>query len=156
MEKIPVPSLTTRTESGGFSTPEGTIYVSKPFRSKSSKKLRAMIAFAPRKSHFDINNEASGANEFRGFFTLFWISMFIFTVSTYIRSIETSGHALNLRFATMFSRDAITLAISDAIRLGHRIVCPFRKSCQQRLDPILLDGNDFTAYHPDLGSLYGH
>ncbi|KAF7356533.1 O-acyltransferase [Mycena venus] len=105
-EKIPVPTVTTRTESGGFSTPEGTIYVSKPFRSKTSKKLRAMITFAPRKSHFDINNEASGANEFRGFFTLFWISMFIFTISTYIRSIETSGHALNLRFATMFSRDA--------------------------------------------------
>ncbi|KAJ7759231.1 MBOAT, membrane-bound O-acyltransferase family-domain-containing protein [Mycena metata] len=74
-----------------------------------------MITFAPRQSTFDINNEASGANEFRGFFTLFWISMFIFTLGTYIRSIETSGHALNLRFATMFSRDAITLAISDAV-----------------------------------------
>ncbi|KAJ7255525.1 MBOAT, membrane-bound O-acyltransferase family-domain-containing protein [Mycena haematopus] len=129
MEKIPVPSVTTRTESGGFSTPEGTIYVSKPFRSKSSKKLRAMITFAPRKSHFDITNEASGANEFRGFFTLFWISMFIFTVSTYIRSIETSGHALNLRFATMFSRDAITLAISDAVLVLATGLCvPFAKA----------------------------
>ncbi|KAJ6518880.1 MBOAT, membrane-bound O-acyltransferase family-domain-containing protein [Mycena sanguinolenta] len=129
MEKIPVPSVTTRTESGGFSTSEGTIYVSKPFRSKSSKKLRAMITFAPRKSHFDINNEASGANEFRGFFTLFWISMFIFTVSTYIRSIETSGHALNLRFATMFSRDAVTLAISDAVLVSTTGLCvPFAKA----------------------------
>jgi hypothetical protein len=65
MDKITAPTVTTRTASGGFSTPEGTIYVSKPFRSKSSKKLRAMITFAPRQSHFDINNEQSGSNEFR-------------------------------------------------------------------------------------------
>ncbi|KAJ7043690.1 MBOAT, membrane-bound O-acyltransferase family-domain-containing protein [Mycena alexandri] len=123
------PAMTTRTDSGGFSTSEGTIYVSKPFRSKSSKKLRAMITFAPRQSTFDINNEASGANEFRGFFTLFWISMFIFTLSTYIRSIETSGHALNLKFATMFSRDAITLAISDAVLVSTTALCvPFAKA----------------------------
>ncbi|KAJ6515074.1 MBOAT, membrane-bound O-acyltransferase family-domain-containing protein [Mycena vitilis] len=129
MEKITVPMATVRTNSGGFSTPEGTIYVSKPFRSKSSKKLRAMITFAPRQSHFDINNAASGANEFRGFFTLFWISMFIFTLSTYIRSIETSGYALNLRFATMFSRDAITLAISDAVMVSATsFVVPFAKA----------------------------
>ncbi|KAJ7623171.1 MBOAT, membrane-bound O-acyltransferase family-domain-containing protein [Roridomyces roridus] len=123
---LPAAPVATRTESGGFATPEGTIYVSKPFRSKSSKKLRAMITFAPRHSHFDINNVSSGTNEFRGFFTLFWISMFIFTVNTYIRSIETNGHALNLRFATMFSRDAITLALSDAVLVLSTILCvPF-------------------------------
>ncbi|KAF9006125.1 MBOAT, membrane-bound O-acyltransferase family-domain-containing protein [Cyathus striatus] len=104
-----------RTASGGFSTSDGTLYVSKPYRSKSSKKLRALITFAPRKSTFDINNERSGTNEFRGFFSLFWISIFLFTVRTYIQSIETSGRPLNLRFATMFSQDAITLAISDAV-----------------------------------------
>ncbi|KAJ7091421.1 MBOAT, membrane-bound O-acyltransferase family-domain-containing protein [Mycena belliarum] len=121
--------MTTRTDSGGFATSEGTIYVSKPFRSKTSKKLRAMITFAPRQSHFDINNESSGANEFRGFFTLFWISMFIFTLGTYIRSIETSGYALNLRFATMLSRDAITLAISDAVLVSATALCvPFAKA----------------------------
>lgn len=54
-----------RTLSGGFKTSEGTLYVSKPYRSKSSKKLRALITFAPRKSHFDISNESSGTNEFR-------------------------------------------------------------------------------------------
>ncbi|CAK5283143.1 unnamed protein product [Mycena citricolor] len=115
MNKLPIPTVATRTDSGGFATPEGTIYVSKPFRTKSSKKLRALITFSPRESAFDINNKASGTNEFRGFFTLFWISMFLFTVSTYIRSIETNGHALNMQFATMFSRDAITLALSDAV-----------------------------------------
>jgi hypothetical protein len=55
--------------------------------------------------------------------------MFLFTVRTYIRSIETEGHALNLRFATMFSRDAITLAISDAVLVATTGLCvPFAKA----------------------------
>lgn len=52
-------------EDGRFATTEGTIYVSKPFRSRSTKKLRAMITFEARKTHFDTTNEASGINEFR-------------------------------------------------------------------------------------------
>ncbi|KIK61813.1 hypothetical protein GYMLUDRAFT_42858 [Collybiopsis luxurians FD-317 M1] len=112
------PGLIQRTSSGNpssYQTNDGTLYVSKPFISKGSKKPRALITFAPRESAFDINNEKSLANEFRGFFSLFWISIFIFTVRTYIRSFETSGHALNLHFATMFSKDAINLALSDAV-----------------------------------------
>ncbi|KAJ3999944.1 MBOAT, membrane-bound O-acyltransferase family-domain-containing protein [Lentinula boryana] len=107
----------------GFKTSDGTLYVSKPFKSRSSKKLRALITFAPRQSAFDINNENSVANEFRGFFSLFWTSIFIFTVRTYVRSIETNGHALNLAFATMFSKDAITLALSDAVLVGSTSIC---------------------------------
>jgi sterol O-acyltransferase len=51
------------TKSPDFSA-EGTLYVSKPFRSKSAKRLRA-FTFKPRKSHFDMTNESSGSNEFR-------------------------------------------------------------------------------------------
>lgn len=128
----------------GFETSTGTLYVSKPYRSKSSKKLRALITFAPRTSVFDIGNETSITNEFRvrrypnisdhlysydsakGFFSLFWISIFIFTVRTYVRSIETSGRPLNLHFATMFSQDAVTLALSDAVLVLSTGLCvPF-------------------------------
>ncbi|KAI0774762.1 MBOAT-domain-containing protein [Trametes elegans] len=88
-----------------------------------------MVTFAPRKSLFDISNEHSGTNEFRGFFTLFWISLFLFAVSTYVRSVETNGYPLNLEFATMISRDAITLAISDAILVLNTGLCvPFAKA----------------------------
>ncbi|KAJ3544713.1 hypothetical protein NM688_g5710 [Phlebia brevispora] len=122
------PSVATRTASGGIQTSQGTIYVSKPMRS-SSKKLRAMVAFTPRKSHFDLANERSGANEFRGFFTLFWISMFLMAVRTYVRSIETNGYALNFGFATMFSEDAITLALSDAVLVASTLICvPFAQA----------------------------
>lgn len=105
--------MATRTEDGGFTTTEGTLRVSKPFRSRSTKKLRAMVTFEPRKTHFDTTNEASGTNEFRGFFTLFWMSLFLFTLQTYVSSVEANGYALSFAFATLFSRHAVMLALSD-------------------------------------------
>ncbi|KAH9066709.1 MBOAT, membrane-bound O-acyltransferase family-domain-containing protein [Lactarius vividus] len=104
-------------------------YVLKSSRSQYSKKLKEAVAFVPRRSHFDIENERSSTNEFRGFFTLFWISLFIFTVRTYVRSIEKHGAPLNLRFATMFSKDARTLALSDAVLVLSTGICvPFAKA----------------------------
>jgi len=124
-----------------FETTNGTLYLSKPYRSTSSKKLRALISFVPRNSTFDMNNESSNKNEFRvcltlilfvnsinvtvfqGFFTLFWMSLFIFTLQSYVRGIETHGRPLNLHFATMFSQDAITLALSDGVLVLSTGVC---------------------------------
>jgi hypothetical protein len=55
-------------------TAEGTLHV-KPFRMKGSKGLKAVLTFVPRPSAFDRENVASGADPFRWFFTLFWISV---------------------------------------------------------------------------------
>ncbi|KAH9040455.1 MBOAT, membrane-bound O-acyltransferase family-domain-containing protein [Lactarius pseudohatsudake] len=111
-------------------TANGSVaYVLKSSRSQYSKKLKEAVAFVPRRSHFDIENERSSTNEFRGFFTLFWISLFIFTVRTYVRSIEIHGAPLNLRFATMLSKDARTLALSDAVLVLSTGICvPFAKA----------------------------
>ena len=65
MASAPIHPTPGRTNSGGFKTSDGTLYVSQPVRDKKSKKLRALITFAPRKSHFDTTNETSGTNEFR-------------------------------------------------------------------------------------------
>ncbi|KAG9313059.1 MBOAT, membrane-bound O-acyltransferase family-domain-containing protein [Chiua virens] len=108
---------------------EGTLYVSKTFRSKSAKRLHALITFKPRKSHFDMTNESSGSNEFRGFFTLFWMSLFLFTLQTFVSSLEIKGYALSFAFATMFSRDAVALALSDAVLVLATAICvPFTKA----------------------------
>lgn len=49
--------------------------------------------------------------------------------NTYIRSIETTGSALNLQFATSFSRHALSLAISDAVLVLSTGICvPFAKA----------------------------
>ncbi|KXN87421.1 putative sterol O-acyltransferase 1 [Leucoagaricus sp. SymC.cos] len=112
-----------------FNSTEGTLFVSKPYRSKDSRKLRALITFTPRKSVFDTTNETSGVNEFRGFYTLFWVSIFIWTVRTYINSIEAYGVPLNLDFAMTFSQDAVTLAISDFFLVMSTGFCvPFAKA----------------------------
>ena len=50
---------------GGLTTKEAGTFVLKPFRSPKSKKLKATVAFVPRLSHFDIDNERSNTNEFR-------------------------------------------------------------------------------------------
>ncbi|PIL25136.1 hypothetical protein GSI_13025 [Ganoderma sinense ZZ0214-1] len=107
----------------------GAVYVSPPYRSSAQKKLRAMVTFAPRKSLFDISNETSTSNQFRGFFTLFWISLFLFTVRTYVRSMETHGWPLNFEFASMITSDGLTLALSDAVLVLNTGLCvPFAKA----------------------------
>ncbi|KIY62249.1 MBOAT-domain-containing protein [Cylindrobasidium torrendii FP15055 ss-10] len=129
IEPTETPEVTSRTPTGGFNTAEGTIHVSKPFRSRASKRWRALVTFTPRISHFDINNERSGTNEFRGFFTLFWISVFLFMVRTFVATYESSGSPLNFRFAALLSKDAITLAISDAVLVCSTAICvPFAKA----------------------------
>lgn len=122
-------SAVTNVTSQAITTNGSTTHVLKLFRSPNSKKLRAAVAFVPRRSHFDIENERSGTNEFRGFFTLFWISLFIWTVRTYVRSIERHGAPLNLQFATMLSKDARILALSDAVLVLSTGICvPFAKA----------------------------
>lgn len=65
----------------------------------------------------------------KGFYSLFWVSIFIWTIRTYITSIETSGVPLKLDFATMFSQDAVTLAISDFFLVLSTGLCvPFAKA----------------------------
>ncbi|KAF9647429.1 MBOAT-domain-containing protein [Thelephora ganbajun] len=132
------PHVVERTNSGGFQSADGTFYVSKPYRSRSTKKLRATITFTSRASHFDTNNVSSGTNEFRGFFTLFWIAIFLFMTRTYIEGIEANGTPLNLQFATLFSRHALPLALSDATLVLSTGVCvPFAK----------LLAKDYIKYH---------
>jgi sterol O-acyltransferase len=57
--------------------------------------------------------------------------MFILTVRTYVISFEQTGEPLSLGFASMFSRDATTLALSDGVLVGSTLLCvPFAKALQ--------------------------
>lgn len=51
------------------------------------------------------------------------MSTFIFTVQSYVQSIEASGRPLNFGFATMFSQDAITVALSDGVLVLSTGIC---------------------------------
>ncbi|KDN47666.1 hypothetical protein RSAG8_03456, partial [Rhizoctonia solani AG-8 WAC10335] len=108
-------------------TQDGTIRV-QPYRQPNTKQLRAKITFTPRSSAF----EASGSDPFRGFYCLFWISMVLLLVRTYVNNFFQDGYPLSMVFATLFTRDAKTLAISDAVLVCSTFVCvPFVKALQK-------------------------
>lgn len=54
-----------------ISTPSGTVRV-RPYVS-AGKEVKALLQFTPRHSSFDRENVKSQRDEFRGFFTLFWL-----------------------------------------------------------------------------------
>lgn len=108
-------------------TQDGTIHV-QPYRQPNSKQLRAVISFTPRSSAF----EASGADPFRGFYSLFWISMVLLLLRTYVNNFLQNGYPLSMVFATLFTRDAATLAISDAVLVCSTFICvPFVQALQK-------------------------
>ncbi|KAG9094392.1 hypothetical protein FS749_012584 [Ceratobasidium sp. UAMH 11750] len=121
-------STSTISKSGShIQTQDGIIHV-QPYRQANSKQLRAVISFTPRSSAF----EASGSDPFRGFYSLFWISMFLLLLRTYVNNFFQNGYPLSLVFATLFTRDAVTLAISDAVLVCSTFICvPFVQAVQK-------------------------
>jgi hypothetical protein len=122
-------SSTSNISKGGsdIQTQDGTIHV-QPYRQANSKQLRAVISFTPRSSAF----EASGSDPFRGFYSLFWISMFLLLLRTYVNNFVQNGYPLSMVFATLFTRDATTLALSDAVLVGSTFICvPFIHAIQK-------------------------
>ena len=59
-----------------------------------------------------------------------WVSLFLFAVGTYVRSAElNNGWPLNFEFASMISRDGLTLALSDALLVLNTALCvPYAKA----------------------------
>ena len=60
--------------------------------------------------------------------------MFLFAVSTYVRSVETYGYPLSLEFGTrfMFADDTVMLFVSDGILVLSTAICvPFAKAIQK-------------------------
>lgn len=53
--------------------PGGGVVKVRPYRSSSNAQLKAVLTFTPRVSALDRQNTKSQTDEFRGFFTLFWI-----------------------------------------------------------------------------------
>ncbi|TKY87998.1 hypothetical protein EX895_003094 [Sporisorium graminicola] len=112
---------------------DGAIYL-KPVAasSRAGKKMRAVVSFKPRRSHFDRFNEISSRDQFRGFFTLFWVCLALFVLNTFYTSFASTGKVLSLTFATLFSKDAWMLALSDGVLIASLFICvPFANVCRR-------------------------
>ena len=73
--------------------------------------------------------------------------LFLLTVQGYVASYERHGYPLSLAFASMFSRHALTLAISDAVLVGSTgLSVLFVKALQKRWIRYYYTGESCTTF----------
>ncbi|EAW08131.1 putative sterol o-acyltransferase (APE2) [Aspergillus clavatus NRRL 1] len=88
-------------------------------------RLFYTINYTPRVSHFD---PKSDHHNFRGFFTLFWIALFIMVVTTALRNIKDTGLPLRVRVWGLLTANVWQLGLSDlAMVVSTGLVVPFHK-----------------------------
>ncbi|CAO3662247.1 unnamed protein product [Umbelopsis vinacea] len=92
------------------SSPATTTPVSNP---TVHSKRRRRLTFRPRMTPLDLANPDSSNDQFRGFFTLFWLAMAFYVLQTVIRCYEQEGILLSLSFFRLFSKDGLALLVSD-------------------------------------------
>ncbi|KAL1406214.1 Sterol O-acyltransferase 2 (Sterol-ester synthase 2) [Vanrija albida] len=114
-----------------IATPNGSIHI-KPYISSGKPEFRAVLTFAPRHSSFDRENVKSQRDEFRGFFTLFWIGLALVFVRTAIQSWEENRTLLSPTFGRLITRDALVLAFADGIMVTSMLLCVPFVQCLQR------------------------
>lgn len=154
--------------SDGFETSTGTLYVSKPYRSKSSKKLRAQITFAPRSSAFDINNEHSGSNEFRVRSCLALVPTLTFSLGFLLTVLDLNIYLYSPNICpkhrskwtstqpsfchNVFSRCYHIGSKWCCTRSQHWHLCTICNGHKKRMDTLLLDGIDSATSTSDFSS----
>ncbi|BGP39994.1 Sterol O-acyltransferase 2 (Sterol-ester synthase 2) [Rhodotorula kratochvilovae] len=116
-----------------FSSSTGQITL-RPIPAKGGDPRRIRLVrsrrtqFTPRISHFDRHNTTSAQDPFRGFFSLFWIVIFVGGARTIYNRFNETGGVLGWQFAALISEDAWALALSDAVLVGSTLLCvPFAK-----------------------------
>ncbi|WFD00516.1 sterol O-acyltransferase [Malassezia yamatoensis] len=88
------------------------------FEKRQGNQILRTVKYVPRASLLDRDNLSSAKDPFRGFYTLFWISMMLLVMNLFITSMHSTGELLSMTFASLMSRDAIMLALSDGVIVG--------------------------------------
>ncbi|KAL8390126.1 hypothetical protein RB595_009304 [Gaeumannomyces hyphopodioides] len=93
-------------------------------KKKGTGKSRDLV-FTRTYSTFDRNNEATANSPFHGFFTLFWMAVFLAMVKMAVENWKTYGSPLgrNEIMSSMFRRDVAVLLAADAVMCGLTGVC---------------------------------
>lgn len=110
---------------------DGTLHLHPvPSRKDRKVKVKKVISFVPRVSHFDRFHPTSQGDPFRGFYVLFWLLMGLTMTRVMYYGYLNSGQVVGMRFAKLISEDAIVLGISDAVLVGSTFLCvPFMQVC---------------------------
>lgn len=89
---------------------------------RARNRLFYTIDYVPRVSHFD---PESDYHNFRGFYTLFWISLVIMVVTTMLRNIKDTGYPMRVRVWSLLSANVYELGLSDlAMVVSSGLVLP--------------------------------
>ncbi|EAU36297.1 conserved hypothetical protein [Aspergillus terreus NIH2624] len=94
-------------------------------QARARHRIFYSIDYVPRVSHFD---PKSDYHNFRGFFTLFWIVLFIMVVTTMLRNIKDTGYPLRIRVWSILSANVYSMAFSDlAMVVSSGFVLPLHR-----------------------------
>jgi sterol O-acyltransferase len=122
----PLEYLLTEPSSSGTSTPvpedappsvHSISSVRKQVRAR--RRLFYTIDYIPRVSHFD---PESDYHDFRGFFTLFWVALFVMVVTTVLRNIKDTGYPLRVKVWSILSENVWQLALSDLAMVASTVL----------------------------------
>ncbi|GAA5899424.1 hypothetical protein JCM6882_009113 [Rhodosporidiobolus microsporus] len=103
-----------------------------PVKGVDASKIKTLRSrrthFAPRLSHFDRHNTSSAQDPFRGFWTLFWITIALGGIRTGYRHFQLTGSPFGWTFASLISEDGWALALSDGVMVATTLLCvPYAK-----------------------------
>ena len=73
-------------------------------------------------SHRRTRTYRATLTRFRGFYTLFWLCVAILVLNLFMQSWHSTGELLSMTFASLMSRDAMMLALSDAVLVSGTFV----------------------------------
>lgn len=111
-----------------------------------TRTRRSKAAFSPKISHFDRNNTDSAQDPFRGFYTLFWLMVFVGMAKTGVRSWNEGGVVFGLSFARLIGRDGIALGLSDGVMVASTLLCVPFAQVSVRLGVSLTCADNLCAY----------
>jgi sterol O-acyltransferase len=78
------------------------------------------VDYESRVSHFDPQSQH---RDFRGFFTLFWIGLFIMVLTTALRNLKDTRKVLRTSIFSMFTQAPLELAIADFFMFLSTTIC---------------------------------
>ncbi|KAK2737274.1 hypothetical protein FQN55_001200 [Onygenales sp. PD_40] len=91
-------------------------------RAQAKDRMFHSIDYQPRLSHFD---PESDYRDFRGFFSLFWVSLFIMVMTTVVRNIKDTGYPLRVQVWSLLSANVWQLALGDLAMVTTTALLPF-------------------------------
>ena len=78
------------------------------------------MSYESRVSHFDPQSQH---HDFRGFFALFWIGLFIMVLTAGLRNLKETGTVLRTSIFSLFAHGPLELGIADLIMALSTGVC---------------------------------